>query len=107
MTDIEKVVLLGLKKYGSSKRIADILDEAHIPHSPATRLEIAVSLESKGLLQNAIYQLPLNIHAELSEEGHRVAETLESNETGLGQVLSLLFICQVFRELTLEYSHLL
>lgn len=108
MTEIEKIVLLGLKKYGKTKRIADILDEANIPHTPAMKLDAAVALEAKGLIQNVIYRLPLHITAELTSEGHRVADGLNHGTSGgISNVAEMLIVAQMIKQVALDHVQVL
>lgn len=107
MTDIEKIVLLGIKKYGKTKRIAEILDEANIPHTPAMKLDVAVALEAQGLIQNVIYRLPLHITAEITSEGLRVADELTPGASGgISNVAEMLIVAQMIKHVALDHSQM-
>ena len=78
MDKIEEIIILGLYKFGRKKTFAEILLEAGAPVDDVRRMEIAVTLEAAGHIQDVTYQLPLAIRARLSVSGEAIARTLEA-----------------------------
>ena len=76
LDDVGKVILKGLQQSGRSKTFAQILDEAGYQYDNTRQVEVAISLEALELIKNVTYQLPLEIHAELSNLGNDVVEAL-------------------------------
>src|SRR5262245_2995382 len=76
MSDLEAVILVGLKDSGRDKTFAQILDDANIVTDVTQRVEIACALEAAGLIQAVSYQLPVAIRAELTDAGKEAAESL-------------------------------
>lgn len=78
MDKIKITILLGLHKSGREKSFSQILKAANVKFTQLEELEAASKLEGMGLIQLASYQLPLEIHAELTAEGKKFIETIES-----------------------------
>jgi hypothetical protein len=76
MSDLEAVILLGLKENGREKTFSQMLDEANITSDATQRVELACALEAAGLIQAVSYQLPVAIRAELTDAGKEAAESL-------------------------------
>jgi len=76
MSDLEAVILIGLKQSGREKTFSQILDEANITADATQRVELACALEAAGLIQSVSYQLPVAIRAELTDTGKEAAESL-------------------------------
>lgn len=76
LDDVGKVILRGLQQCGRTKTFAQILDEAGYQYDNTRQVEVAISLEALELIKNVTYQLPLEIHAELSTLGNEVVEAL-------------------------------
>lgn len=77
LDDVGKVILRGLQQSGRTKTFAAILDEAGYEYDNTRQVEVAISLEALELIKNVTYQLPLEIHAELSNLGNEVVEALK------------------------------
>jgi hypothetical protein len=77
LDEIGKVILRGLRRSGKKKTFADILDEAGFQYDNARQVEIAINLEALDLIQSVTYQLPIEIHAELSPLGEAVVKALQ------------------------------
>ena len=77
LDEIGKVILRGLRRSGRNKAFADILDEAGIQYDNSRQVEIAINLEALDLIQTVTYQLPIEIHAELSPLGEAVVNALQ------------------------------
>ena len=76
INEIQRTILLGLKKYGRNRTFSQILEEANLFADGRDRVETAFSLEASGYIQSVTYQLPVTIRAELSASGKQVAEVL-------------------------------
>jgi len=74
-----KVILIALKRCGKHKTFAQILDEAGSPRTGDLQVLLAINLESLGLIESVTYRLPIEIRAELSATGIKVANALEAD----------------------------
>ncbi len=81
LDEVGKVILKGLQQSGRTKTFAQILDEAGYHYDNTRQVEVAISLEALELIKNVTYQLPLEIHAELSTLGNEVVEALKRVRT--------------------------
>lgn len=76
MSDLEAIILVGLKEYGRDKTFLQLFEEAHMSVDATERVELACALEAAGLIQAVSYQLPVAIRAELTDAGKEAAELL-------------------------------
>ena len=76
ITEIQKAILLGLKRYGRNRTFSQILTEANLFADGRERVETAFALEASGYIQSVTYQLPVAIRAELSSTGEKVVEAI-------------------------------
>ena len=77
LSDIERAIFLGLRKYGRNRTFSQMLEEASLFADGTERVEVAFTLEASGYIQAVTYQLPVRIRAELSNTGKKIADALE------------------------------
>jgi hypothetical protein len=76
LDEVGKAILIGLYKYGRGKTIEESLTDAKIQCDNSRQVEAAISLEALELIHSVSYQLPLEIHAELTPLGYALAKAM-------------------------------
>ena len=68
-----KAILQALNVFGKNATFSQILAKAGLSYDNSRQVEIALSLESMGLIHSVTYSLPLEIRAELTIQRHHIA----------------------------------
>ena len=77
LSDVEAMIVLGLRKYGRRATFMDILMADGVFAADQELFEIALALEVDGFIESVSYQAPATIRAELTKEGAKAADSLE------------------------------
>src|SRR5688500_3621308 len=82
--EIAKAILIGLENAGKRKTFAQILNEADVAFDKDIEIEVANTLEALRLIESVVYQLPLEIRAELSQTGLAIVAALKKGKESKG-----------------------
>jgi hypothetical protein len=77
LDEVGTTLLITLKKCGTHKTFAEILDESGINKSEEEQTELADVLEKMKLIESVSYRLPFEIRAELSSSGIALVDNFQ------------------------------